>query len=62
MVCELLCKDILCMHTTYRSSIFSFVLQVKDLISENTKYPNKVKIVGKGWCVQHHISGKNQVP
>jgi len=22
------------------------------------KYPNKVTLVGKGWCVQHHFSKK----
>jgi len=46
------------MHTTYRPSIFSVLLQLKDLISENMKISNKVKIVGKGGCVQHHILKK----
>jgi len=25
------------------------------------KYPNKIKIVGKGGCVQHHFSKKKRV-
>ena len=53
-----LCNDILLMHKTYRPSMFSVLTQLKDLISENIKYPNKVKIVGKGGCFQHHFSEK----
>ena len=49
---------ILLMHKTYRASIFNVLLQLKDLISENMKYPNKVKIVGKGGCIQHDYSKK----
>jgi len=32
-----LCNDILLMHTTYRPSTFSVLLQLKDLMSENMK-------------------------
>jgi len=32
-----LCNDILLMHKTYRPSIFSVLIQLKDLISENMK-------------------------
>jgi len=39
------------MHKTNRPSTFSVLLQLKYLISENMKYPNKVKTVGKGGCV-----------
>jgi len=52
----MLCNDILFMHKTYRPSILAFYYN--DLISENMKYPNKVKIVVKGGCVQHHFSKK----
>jgi len=46
------------MHKNFRPSPFSVLLQLKDLISENMKYTNKVKNVGKGGCVQHHFSKK----
>ena len=36
----------LVLHKTYRPSTFSVMLQLKDLISETVKYPNKAKMVG----------------
>jgi len=37
LVLHNLCNDILLMHKTYRPSMFSVLLQFKDLISENIK-------------------------
>ena len=37
ILCELLCNDILLMNKTYIPSMFSVLLQLKDLISENMK-------------------------
>ena len=44
--------------TQQNSRLFvSVLLQLTDLITENMKIS---KIVGKGGCVQHHFSKKNQ--
>ena len=55
ILCKLLWNAILFMHTTYRHSMFSVLLQFKDLISENMKISNKVKIVGKGNICKYKI-------
>ena len=37
VLCVCVCNDILLMHTTYRPSTFSVLLQLEDFISENMK-------------------------
>ena len=43
---NMLCNDIIFMHSTHRPSMFSVLLQVKDMISENMKISKLLVEVG----------------